>query len=130
MVHEQGPPPVRANTQLILLVEDETDIVEFLVLAISQATPHRVKAVHGGVEALDIAKEIKPHLLILDYMLPGMNGLELYDRLRSMEEGADTPAIMISANLPTKELQKRKIIGIPKPFGLDELLNTIEMLLA
>ena len=130
MVHEQGPPLARANNQLILLVEDETDIVEFLVLAISQATPHRVKAVHGGVEALAIAKKIKPHLLILDYMLPGMNGLELYDRLRSMEEVADTPAIMISANLPTKEIEERKIIGIPKPFGLDELLDTIEMLLA
>ncbi len=130
MVYEQGPPPVRANNQLILLVEDETDIIEVLVQAIAQETPHDVAAVATGREALNVAKEVKPQLFILDYMLPGMNGLELYDRLHSMEEVADTPVIMISANLPTKELQKRKIIGIPKPFGLDELLNTIEMLLA
>ena len=103
---------------------------EFLVLAISDETPYQVIAVPNGFQALEAVKDIKPHLLLLDYLLPEMNGLELSDRLHSREDLAETPTIMYSTNLPTKELQKRKIIGIPKPFELDELLSIIERLLA
>jgi CheY-like chemotaxis protein len=130
MVQEQRPPSVRVPSKLIFIVEDDAIMEEFLVLAISDETPYQVIAFPNGFEALEAVKDIKPQLFILDYLLPGMNGLELYDKLHAIEEMADTPTIMYSTNTPTKELQKRKIIGIPKPFGLDEFLDTIEMLLA
>jgi DNA-binding response OmpR family regulator len=130
MVQEQGLSLVQAHFKLIFIVEDDTIMEEFLVTAITDETPYQVIAFHNGFEALEAVKDIKPQLFILDYLLPGMNGLELYDKLHAIEEMADTPTIMYSTNTPTKELQKRKIIGIPKPFGLDEFLDTIEMLLA
>ncbi len=130
MVQEQGLSSVQANSKLIFIVEDDTIMVEFLVTALLDETPYLVTAVHNGFEALETLNEIKPHLFILDYLLPGMNGLELYDQLHAREELANVPTIMFSTNTPTNEIQKRHITGIAKPFGLDELLSTIETLLA
>src|SRR5262245_1074735 len=130
MVQEQGLSSVQAHSKLIFIVEDDTNMVEFLVTALLDETPYLVTAAPNGFEALEPLKEIKPHLFILDYLLPGMDGLELYDHLHAREEMANVPTIMLSTNTPTNEIQKRHITGIPKPFDLDELLSTIETLLA
>ncbi len=130
MVHEQGLSSIQPHSKLIFIVEDDTIMEEFLVTAISDETPYQVIAVHNGYEALEAVKEIKPQLFILDYLLPGMNGLDLYDQLHAREEGAGTPTIMYSTVLPTKEVEKRHITALCKPFELDELLDTIEALLA
>ena len=130
MVQEQRWSSVQTPSKLIFIVEDDPIMEEFLVLAISEETPYQVTAVSNGFEALQVVKDIKPHLFLLDYLLPEMNGLELSDRLHSIEDLAETPTIMYSTNLPRKELQKRHITGFSKPFELDELLSTIERLLA
>ncbi len=121
---EQG----QANT--ILIVEDDVNIGKFLVEAIQQETPYQFVLTTDGFEALQIAEKIKPRLLILNYHLPHMNGIELYDRLHALEELEDVPTIMVSAVLPEKDVKQRSIIGIKKPFDLGTLLNTIEELLA
>lgn len=72
---------------------------------------------------------IKPSLFILDYQLPRMNGIELYDKLHAIETLANVPAIMMSAGLPDKELEKRKILGMNKPIDLDDFLQTIDQFL-
>jgi CheY-like chemotaxis protein len=73
---------------------------------------------------------VKPSLVILDYHLPMIDGLEVFDRMRTMKELGEMPSIMISANLPERELAKRSIIGMKKPFELDEFLELVEKLLA
>ena len=130
MVQEQRRSSVQTSSKLIFIVEDDTIMQEFLVLAISDETPYQVAAVHTGFEALKVVKELQPHLFLLDYLLPEMNGLELSDRLHNLEGLAETPTIMYSTNLPTKELEQRQITGLSKPFELDELLSIIERLLA
>ena len=130
MVQEQRWSSVQRHSKLIFIVEDDAIMEEFLVLALSDETPYQVIAVPNGFQALEAVKDIKPQLFILDYLLPEMNGLELSDRLHSREDLAETPTIMYSTNLPTKELQKRQIMGLSKPFELDELLSIIERLLA
>jgi CheY-like chemotaxis protein len=79
---------------------------------------------------LETVKTIKPNLFVLDYLLPRMNGIDLYDQLHATKELEDIPAIMMSANLPASEARKRKITCLKKPFELDELLQTIEKLIA
>jgi CheY-like chemotaxis protein len=130
MVPEQRWSSVQTPAKLIFIVEDDPIMEEFLVQALSQETPYLVAAVPNGFEALEVVKDIKPHLFLFDYLLPGMNGLELYDRLHSREDLAKIPTIMYSTNLPTKELELRQITGFSKPFELDELLSAIERLLA
>lgn len=125
---EQGQGQGEAST--ILIVEDDVNIGKFLIEAIQQETPYKFVLASDGLEALQIAEKLKPRLFILNYHLPHMNGIELYDRLHALEELEDVPAIMMSAVLPEQEVNQRSIIGIKKPFDLGILLNTIEGLLA
>ncbi|GAC1353894.1 MAG: hypothetical protein NVSMB38_30660 [Ktedonobacteraceae bacterium] len=127
-----GQTGAEAHTQVktILVVEDDIHIGEVLVQAISQETSFLAILVQSGAEALNTVKSIKPSLFILDYQLPCMNGLELYDQLHAITGLEQVPAMMISAQLPVKELKKRSIKGMNKPLDLDEFLQTIELFLA
>jgi CheY-like chemotaxis protein len=114
----------------ILVVEDDVDIGLFLISALSEDSAYHTLLVPDGMRALDIVSEVKPSLLILDYHLPKIDGLEVYDHMHKIKESREIPSIMISANLPERELAKRSIIGIKKPFELDEFLDLVEKLLA
>jgi DNA-binding response OmpR family regulator len=116
--------------KITLIVEDDTSIGEVLVYAISQATPYTAMTVPDGFSALEVTKGIKPDLFILDYQLPRMTGIELYDRLQNTQDTKGIPTIIMSANLPEAAIKQRNLIGIKKPFELDELLDTIEKLIA
>ncbi len=113
----------------ILIVEDDDNIGKFLVTVFSLETSYRPLLVTDGFQALQIAKSIKPSLCITDYRLPEMNGIEFYDQLQNIHEWTQVPVIMMSAYLPTQEMQKRHMIGMSKPFDLDELLDTVDHLL-
>jgi DNA-binding response OmpR family regulator len=118
------------NVKTILVVEDDEDIGSFIVEALLQETSHQALLVTTGSKALETVKTIKPNLFVLDYLLPRMNGIDLYDQLHATKELEHIPAIMMSANLPASEARKRKITCLKKPFELDELLQTIEKLIA
>lgn len=122
---EEGSAPLHT----IMIVEDDTHIGTFLVEAITGETPYHAFLVANGSEALESLQTLKPHLLILDYHLPGIDGLELYDRVHAMPEMQEVPAIMMSARLPQRELEKRSIVGINKPFDLDDFLQQVKNLL-
>lgn len=119
-----------APAKLILIVEDDADIGYLLVQIIHQQTPHR--AIHH-ITAGDALKAITtqtPHLFILDYGLPDMNGLELHDWLRSIDRLKHVRTILLSArNPPLDEIQKRGIFLIRKPFAVTKLLAHIDNLL-
>jgi len=119
----------KAAVRTMLIVEDDEYIGEVLVQAIIQETSYLAVLVPDGQAALHTAAEIKPSLFILDYQLPRMNGIELYDRLHAMPDLNMVPAMMISARLPQKELEKRDILGMHKPLDLDEFLQAIDSLL-
>jgi len=128
--NEQTGGEAHAQVKTILIVEDDVYIGEVLVQAIMQETPFIAILVQSGDEALNTIKGIKPNLFILDYQLPRMNGIELYDELHANTDLAQVPALMVSAQLPTKELKKRNIKGMNKPLDLDEFLQIIEQFLA
>src|SRR5579863_2044814 len=88
------------GVKTILVVEDDTDIGSFLVQAILQETHYQALLVTDGFQALKVMSSIRPSLLILDYQLPSMNGIELYDRIQETPTLERPPAILISARLP------------------------------
>ena len=114
---------------VILVIEDDDSIGTFLVEALSQETPYKAILVTDGLQALQLVHNVKPSLVITDYRLPHINGLELYDMLQSLQLLKNTPTIIMSAHLPVQEVRKRNLIGLNKPFELDDLLNTVERLL-
>jgi CheY-like chemotaxis protein len=113
----------------ILLVEDDSIISELLIQMITQETPYEVFSVPDGLEALDLVKTIKPQLLILDYWLPFIQGIEVYDRIHNTEGLEEVPAIMLSVNAPVREINKRDMTYIRKPFDMPKLLEAIDKLL-
>jgi DNA-binding NtrC family response regulator len=131
MPDKQAQSPVNETIAVksILVVEDDSDIGLFLIQAISQETPHQALLVTDGFQALKAITNLKPDLFILDYWLPSMNGLELYDKIHATNGLEHIPTIMISAQLPKRELQKRAIHSLNKPLELDEFLRLIERLL-
>lgn len=125
-----GEAQATANT--ILLVEDDPYISSFLVEAIAQETPYRAIVASNSNAALKVVRHFTPCLFILDYGLPGMNGIELYDHLHINQELATIPAILITAdrNVPQQQIQQRHLLAFMKPLELDPFLSTIETLLA
>ena len=94
--------------KLILIVEDDASIGEMLVRAISEETPHQALLVPDSMHVLEIIKEYRPDLIILDYHLPRMNGLELYDRLQAIEGFENIPTILTTAAPPDRHEQARR----------------------
>ncbi len=127
--HDQRFENIQSPIKTILLVEDDTTIAELLVQMITQETHYQVFAVPDGPQALDLVKNIKPHLLILDYRLPTLHGIELYDRLHSTEGLEGIPTIMLSVHAPLREINQRQIMYMRKPFDIFKLLETIDKLL-
>ena len=117
------------TVKMILIVEDDAHIGEFLERALSQETPYKPLVVSDDFEALKVTHEVKPNLFVLDYHIPGMDGIELYDQLHAVKAFQDTPAIIISARLPKRKLEKRSLVGLHKPLELNELLKAIQELL-
>lgn len=120
---------MQAATKTILLVEDDAAIAELLVQIIVQETPYQVLSVADGLQALDMVQNIKPDLLLLDYWLPVIHGIELYDRLSAMRGMEQVPTIMLSVNPPLQEIKKRQITCLRKPFDVDQLLHTIQSMM-
>lgn len=85
-----------APAKKILIIEDEKDILQLVKLYLEKEGFRAVTAA-TGTEGLDSAKQHKPDLIVLDLMLPEIDGLEVCKRLRSAPETAMLPIIMLTA---------------------------------
>jgi DNA-binding response OmpR family regulator len=117
----------------ILVVDDEDDILRFLELVLKEKGYDVVTAA-GGHEALTQAQIERPDLVLLDIMMPQMDGWEVLKLLRVDEETSHIPVAMLSARTEAKDrvqgLQEGAIDYICKPFSLQELLGKIEAIFA
>jgi DNA-binding response OmpR family regulator len=113
-------------TAHILLVEDETKLARFLELELS-SEGYRVSVAHDGMEGLTRARESSPDLAVLDWMLPGLTGVELCRRLRAT--GIKIPVILLTARDEIGDRVTGLDAGaddyVVKPFSIEELLARI-----
>jgi len=113
----------------ILIVEDDPTIGHLLVEAIQDEMTCHVLLVSSGEHAQSLMQTVVPTLLLLDYHLPGMNGLELVDWLRNREGCEHIPVLLMSASLPQGNMDKYHLRMLKKPFNLEMLLQLIAELL-
>ena len=123
-------PDAQTKTTTILVVESDAEIGSLLLKALSQKPSYQVVLLTHSLQALQVVRGIKPDLFILNYHLPQVNGIELYDRLHAIRGLKHVPTIMVAADLPEEEMKQRKIVSLKKPFGMDELLDAIQRVLA
>ncbi len=121
-----------SHEKTILIVDDDRDIGDILQNIITDQTGYKVVWIAESDLVLDAAKYLRPSLLVLDYMLPAMHGLDLYDRLQDMENMRGLPTILISARatLPFEDLRSRGIYILQKPFELDDFLDVLAQMLS
>ncbi len=118
--------------QTLLVVDDEQSIIDFIKLGMRYEGA-RVEAAMDGYTALDAAHRLKPNLIILDILLPGIDGLEVCRRLRSQAFTSDIPILMLTA----KDEVSDRVAGLEtgaddyltKPFSFDELLARVKAIL-
>ena len=117
------------ETKTILMVEDDADIGAIFLHLLVDETPYETILVTDPLDALEVIKIIIPVLFILNYRLPHMNGIDLYDRLHAHPDLAHIPAMMVSANLPLDELAKRGIVGLEKPLDINDFVDVVKQLI-
>lgn len=109
----------------ILVIEDEPEIIELLDLGLKQQG-YIVLVARDGVEGLQVLQSQLPHLVLLDVMLPRMNGWETCRRIREI---SDTPIIMLTALCSDEDKVRGLDLGaddyVTKPFSMEELVARI-----
>lgn len=127
-------PPLRNRASLpmvILLVEDDPTNAELFEQILYQETPYHVLCATTGLAALQFIQHVKPQLFLLDYYLPDMNGIQLYDRIHLRKDLEDVPAVIMGACLEAVgvDIKQRGLLAMEKPFDLDDFLCIIDSIL-
>jgi two-component system, OmpR family, alkaline phosphatase synthesis response regulator PhoP len=113
-------------TGTVLVIDDDPAIVDFLEMAL-EGEGYRVLASVDG-EALRLAHDLQPNLILLDIMMPGMDGVEVSRRLRADPVTAGIPIVVMSAQDRLRATAALMPIDdrLPKPFALDRLFSTVD----
>jgi DNA-binding response OmpR family regulator len=117
-----------ASKKRILVVEDDQAIARMLEKILEPE--HEVMVVHNGTEALQTARKFPPDLALLDVMVPGMNGLDLAERLRVELKLDRIPIIFLTAKDTPLDVVRGIQAGarhyLTKPFKLDDVRNKVQ----
>ncbi len=114
----------------ILAVDDERDITEMLTLLL-ESEGYRVLTASGGAEALSLLESEKPDLILLDIMMPGVDGHQVCRAIREHKRFEDVPVVMLTAKNDVVHIAQAVDEGadgfIVKPFEVEQLLRTLRM---
>jgi len=116
----------------ILYVEDEPDIQAVARIALENVGGFTVAICTSGQEALEKCRDFRPDLLLLDVMMPGMDGVTTLQALRRLPGCEHTPAMFMTAKVQAQEVEQLRKQGaidvIPKPFDPMTLAENIKSL--
>lgn len=113
----------------ILSIEDETSIQELITIYLEDMAGWKVLQASNGQDGLDLAKNEKPDAILLDVMMPHLDGIEIFRRLQADPKTQDIPVLFVTSKLKLKDpknmldLSQAKIIS--KPFDFEQLANQI-----
>ena len=119
---------MKNHTPSILLIEDDPIISKLIEHRLTK-NKYRLEQRNNGMDGLNAIKEMNPDLVLLDVMLPSINGLELLRQIRSDEQLKDTKVVILSASMKMRD--KKRAFNyqakdyVVKPFQTDELLLRI-----
>ncbi len=124
-------PPTK-NAERVLIVEDEPDIVALVAYHLAKAS-YRVLTASTGTDALHLARQECPSLIILDLMLPGMSGFEVIEKLKASDVTRDIAVLMLTARKDEVDKVKGFDLGaddyLTKPFSPQELVRRVAAIL-
>jgi DNA-binding response OmpR family regulator len=114
--------------KLVLVADDDADVRELVVFRLSRAG-YEVITAADGEEAVEVAFARNPDLLVIDVMMPRLDGYEVTERLRASEEFARTPILLLTASVQEAAVERGYEVGadeyVKKPFSPRELLERV-----
>ena len=119
--------------KVVVCIEDEPEMIDLVKLILGRKGFDLVGAV-GGREGLETVRRLKPDLVLLDLMMPDMDGWEVYQQMKADDELKDVPVIVVTAKAQSID----KVLGlhiakvddyVTKPFGPQELLQSVNKVL-
>lgn len=120
-----------SSTETILVIDDDTDILELLKMSLASDGFHVITA-SNGINGLQLAKTDQPDLILLDVMMPQMDGLQVIEKLKADTETNAIPVLWLTAKTQTEDKLRGLEVGgddyITKPFDLREVtarINTV-----
>ena len=124
---------MNANLKCILCVEDEPEMIDLIRLILGRRG-FEVKGAAGGIEGLNMIRQQPPDLILLDLMMPDMDGWEVYQQMKADEKTKHIPVIVVTAKAQSID----KVLGlhiakvddyITKPFSPQDLMNSVDKIL-
>lgn len=116
----------------LLYVDDEADIRDIVEMALEDETDLELRLCPSGAAALATVRSYRPDLLLLDVMMPGMDGPSTLKRLRELPGFENTPAVFVTAKVRPTEVEQFKALGavgvIAKPFDPMTLADQVRTL--
>ncbi len=113
----------------VLIIDDEPDLVEISTAHLEEAG-YRVISASNGIEGLELAKKAKPDLILLDIVMPGMDGLEMLETLRGTPGLAATKVLMLTAKGRSENIfeadRLRAVDYLIKPYSYEELVIAVK----
>jgi two-component system response regulator VicR len=118
----------------VLCIEDDAEMIDLIRLILERKGFEVLEAV-GGKEGLEVSRREMPDLILLDLMMPEVDGWEVFRQLRADEQLKDIPVIVVTAKAQSIDivlgLHIAKVDGyVTKPFGPQELLKSVNKVLA
>jgi len=118
----------------VLYIEDERQVIDLVREALKLAG-YKVVGATSGRQGLTMMKERKPDLLLLDLMMPDINGWDVYREVKTDKQLADIPVVVVSAKAPDEDHLVLKDLPpaddyITKPFDVEEVIRSVKELLA
>jgi CheY-like chemotaxis protein len=121
------------ETPLVLCADDDEDILALLALRLEQAG-YDVARAADGERALELARELRPDVAVLDVMMPRRSGTELIEILRADPETRAMRMVLLSARVQQGDVARGLEAGadayLPKPFRANDLVSVVQQLLA
>ena len=117
--------------RVVVIGEDDEPIARLLRDAINDEPAYQAVIVPDGALVLETVRQVHADLLILDVMMPGLNGIEVYDRIRADQQVRDMPVLFVTAasvNFQRQFGERRISEVITKPFDLNDLLAKVREL--
>jgi two-component system OmpR family response regulator len=106
--------------ETILLVDDDPSIRQVATLTLERVGGWAVRVAGSGAQALELARDEPPDLVLIDVMMPGMDGPETLARLRELPGFAAVPVVFMTARVQTHEIEEYRALGVvgvvSKPF--------------
>ena len=122
-----------ASRRKVLVVDDDPEIVELMVDVLERDGRFEVRTANSGYDAGVLTQEFRPDLMILDYMLPDVNGNVVCKTIRQNRAFEHMKIIIVSGVIKQDEIEQLKKVGadafLKKPFSIDELVNEMAELL-